>query len=460
MTTLAPSEYKTNWDFSGGQTSLGNPMDLGPWRDVVQGRGQKYDDRADASYDWGVKTGDELGVTAKKVTDQALDTSKAFNDWARSDRSFWEGTYKPAMQEQMDFARGYNTDARRQANRGGAMADVGMTFDAAADMSKRALAGYGVNPNSGAFVGLDAGLAAARAKALAGAGTKSDRDTEMLGQQYLANAINTGARLPDQAVNEAGVGMAAGNQAINTGIATSQAQRQLREPSGWAQLGDQQLRDWKEGLVQQTTLGMQQNRDAAEQRMAQAKLDQGSSSGVGAMIGTGLGILGTVVGGMYGGPMGAMAGGALGRMAGGAVGGGGMSNAMGSGTIMNKGGLVPHAADGGTIPEEGEGEPFDWDWQDEGQEVTPEVSASENMVPPEASPSGGAETDDVHAMVSEGEFVVPKDVTAWYGEKYMQGLIEKARKEMAARTAEPEMAPLPPQAMAMSPTFQSEGAMQ
>jgi hypothetical protein len=40
MTTLAPSEYKTNWDFSGGQTSLGNPMDLGPWRDVVQGRGQ------------------------------------------------------------------------------------------------------------------------------------------------------------------------------------------------------------------------------------------------------------------------------------------------------------------------------------------------------------------------------------------------------------------------------------
>jgi hypothetical protein len=456
------------------------------------------------------------------------------------------------------------------------MTDVGMTFDSAADMSRRALQSYGINPNSGAFAGLDAGLAAARAKALAGAGTKSDRDTEMLGQEYLHRAIGTGAALPGQAVNMAGVGMAAGNQAVNTGIASSQAQRALREPTGWVGAGDQALRDWKDSMVQQTNAGMQQNRDAMEAYLAQEKLKQGGSSGMGAALGGGMGMLGSLMSQFGGsGGMGGMFGGGGGMMGGGA----GPLASMGSGATFRKGGMVPRMKKGGMVPhawgggmmggfsppdikpidygggqafdpydpgaslwgafdndnpelEDNEGEgigrsvggtaggligsiwgpigsiagreigqkvgggigaavqgdwggaaeslvegtPFDmlfaeggaipeaedagfsWDWQAEG-EVTPEVSDGANMVPPEASPSGGANVDDVTAQVSAGEFVVPKDVTAWYGEKYMQGLIEKARKEMANRTAEPEMAPAPPKAMAMAPTFQSEGAM-
>jgi hypothetical protein len=426
-----------SWNaLSGGSSSLGNPADLGPYRGMLQNRGATYDDRANTAYNWGVGKAGELDETGKAVTGQALDTSRMFNDWAKSDRGFWEGTYKPAMQEQMDFARGYTTDARKQANRGGAMADVGMTFDSAADMSKRALQGYGVNPNTGAFVGLDAGLAANRAKALAGAGTKSDRDTEMLGQQYLAQAINTGARLPDQATNEAGVGMAAGNQAVNTGLATAQGERAITEPSGWAGMGDASLQEWKNSLLQQTGLGLQQNAQTAEQRMAQQKIDQSSSSGIGSLIGAGLGI----VGGAFGGPLGSMAGSALGRFAGSAANG-----AMGGGSGMT-------FAEGGVVPGEDGEDPVEMAPDDD---LTSEVGG-ENMVPPEASPSGGAAVDDVTAQVSAGEFVVPKDVTAWYGEKYMQGLIDKARKEMTSRTAAPQ--PGPPQAMAISPTFQSEGA--
>lgn len=94
------------------------------------------------------------------------------------------------------------------------------------------------------------------------------------------------------------------------------------------------------------------------------------------------------------------------------------------------------------------------------EELTPEVDGqTPNMVPPEASPTGGAETDDVVARVNVGEFVMPKDVTAWFGEKFMQNLIEKARKEMTERTAQGEQAPMP-QAMAINPpSFASEGAM-
>jgi len=86
------------------------------------------------------------------------------------------------------------------------------------------------------------------------------------------------------------------------------------------------------------------------------------------------------------------------------------------------------------------------------------AAASGNMVPPEASPSGGAETDDVHAMLNEGEFVIPKQVVSWHGEKFFQNLIKKAYNEMQQpQVAEPEAGP--PQAMAISPpTFASQGA--
>jgi hypothetical protein len=32
-------------------------------------------------------------------------------------------------------------------------------------------------------------------------------------------------------------------------------------------------------------------------------------------------------------------------------------------------------------------------------------------------------------MLNEGEFVVPKDVSSWLGEKFLQNLINKARTE-------------------------------
>ena len=114
--------------------------------------------------------------------------------------------------------------------------------------------------------------------------------------------------------------------------------------------------------------------------------------------------------------------------------------------------MIASFANGGDIPPDDE--------MAEGPQP-PEEEMGEgegNMVPPEASPSGGAKVDDVHAMVSEGEFVMPKDVTSWFGEKFMQNLIKKARDEMAGPKAEGEEGP-PMQAMALSPpSFRSEGA--
>lgn len=76
-------------------------------------------------------------------------------------------------------------------------------------------------------------------------------------------------------------------------------------------------------------------------------------------------------------------------------------------------------------------------------------------IPVEASPSGGAIPDDVPAEIdgqapaqlNAGEFIVPQDVVKWLGEKGMQQVILKARKEMQGgngeRPAQPEMGPPP-----------------
>lgn len=77
-------------------------------------------------------------------------------------------------------------------------------------------------------------------------------------------------------------------------------------------------------------------------------------------------------------------------------------------------------------------------------------------IDPSMSPSGGQAVDDVPAEVTDtgqpaalnaGEFVIPEDVVSWLGEKGIQQLIMKARKEMAGgdktRPAQPTEGPPP-----------------
>ena len=57
------------------------------------------------------------------------------------------------------------------------------------------------------------------------------------------------------------------------------------------------------------------------------------------------------------------------------------------------------------------------------------------VVPPGASPSGGAQTDDVNAQVNVGEFIIPKDVAQWKGQEFFQNLIKKSREGRAGAQA-------------------------
>jgi hypothetical protein len=58
-------------------------------------------------------------------------------------------------------------------------------------------------------------------------------------------------------------------------------------------------------------------------------------------------------------------------------------------------------------------------------------ATSGGFVSHDLSPSDGAQTDDVPAQLNAGEFVVPKDVTAWLGQQHFYKLMAQARKARA-----------------------------
>lgn len=89
---------------------------------------------------------------------------------------------------------------------------------------------------------------------------------------------------------------------------------------------------------------------------------------------------------------------------------------------------------------------------EEGGDVPdPEMATPGGAIPTDASPTGGKAVDDVPAVLTAGEFVVPRDVAQWLGEEKLQKLIEKARQDKAGAGAKPEAKAAP----ASSPTFHS-----
>jgi hypothetical protein len=138
------------------------------------------------------------------------------------------------------------------------------------------------------------------------------------------------------------------------------------------------------------------------------KISNSSSSGLGSLLGAGLGALGK------------------------------------GGALAEGGALAFLMAEGGSVPPGGlpTGNPQD------APQGTPQ-----GAVPMEASPSNGAVTDDVPAQgpggairLNGGEFVIPKDVVSWEGEKSLQNLIAKARKAKEGAQAKPTVGPAPPAA--------------
>jgi len=124
-------------------------------------------------------------------------------------------------------------------------------------------------------------------------------------------------------------------------------------------------------------------------------------------------------------------------------------SALGKGGALASGGALAFLEDGGAVDDIG--------------------YAGGGAVPADMSPSGGAAIDDVDAVapggpakLNAGEFVMPQDATSWYGEKFLQNLILKARKDKAEAGAKPQQKPATgpsPADPAFQPRPQAQGAL-
>lgn len=76
-------------------------------------------------------------------------------------------------------------------------------------------------------------------------------------------------------------------------------------------------------------------------------------------------------------------------------------------------------------------------------------------VPAYASPSMGVQTDDVPAMLTADEFVIPKDVAVWKGHEYFAKQIDAARQGQQRFSSRDDIGGEPTAAIPQQPTFVS-----
>ena len=456
---------------------------------------------------------DQLGLQQDFRGDQQALQAKAdqlFDQYSQ--------TYAPAQAKFMADAEAYGTPEKLAQARAGAQANVGDQFQAARDAATRQLESFGIKPSDTRFAALDLGtrIKEAAQKAASGdaasltaedkafalqqaaiaqganlpnasstaSGVANQAGSNVVGQGNVANAAgsvanaagsnanaaganavgagNTAVGFGNTAVGLGGTANQAGANAVGAGNATTSAinsatgalNTQVGATQGATQAetgalgantagavetgaaGDLVNKTYATGAAAmgspdsylntglQGTLGAGTTEaQAYDNQMKQFKAEQTNTSGLGALLGTVAGPL------LKAGLAGATGGASLvPDIAGNAFGGSASSPLPGlSADDYGAGASVSDSygfAEGGAIPMS-------------------------------ASPSRGRQTDDVRAQLNAGEFIMPKDVTSWYGEKFLQQLIQKAKIEKDKAQAKPAIGP----AMAGPPAVVSRRAI-
>lgn len=407
--------------------------DYNPLIQASKGLGDKEQSLGASQLDWAKdQFSDNKGVS-DQVTGNDLSTADRTGKFAGDLQDQYQNTYAPLGDKFAKEAEAYSNPDRIADNMGRAQATTAQQFDQARQGAQQELESYGISPDSTRFGALDIGLRAQKAAAMSAAGNNARTATENTGLALEGQAIQQGQALPGMAAGTANTALQAGSQAVNSGLATTASGANTMGTTP----GYMNMANGAYGMS-----GNMMNQQYGNQ-MAQYTAQNAQSSGVGQLAG--------------------MAAGAL---------------------LFAKGGAVPlsegNPDDGPFVPHHF----YTFDSVDEaghkmpvhealhrvfktgvhsGMYASPEHAlfacggmvgsyaeggdvGDEGAVPMDASPSNGAVTDDVSAnggaiKLNAGEFVLPKDVTAWLGQKQLQNMITKAREESQGATAKPTVSP-------------------
>lgn len=443
---------------SSSSSSVSTPVQT-PQSEFLLGLGQMAQQMSQALYTWG----QQVFANTSQVTDaninRFIDTSQQAGGLAANAISRYENLFQPQENQLIKDANTYASPDRIAMQMGASESGVGQSMDASRQNYERQLQAYGIDPSSGRYAELERVANSQEGAAKAAAGTAAELNTEQIGRNLRSQAIQVGQQYPAAAVNElnsAQQGIAGAQNAVlanaNTGAAlmgpalaaiqagmgvklpnmgTASGSRQQQQASAHKPTPEQKDPNANQnqnqnpvippqpkapGNTQSTpasTKGLpidpgsqdfsqgyssdfdqtapapfdQQNFDTQYQNM----LDQFGTDANGAQL--------------YGQDQ------------------------------YNEQGL-----DASTPPPEytdqydqsnnyGAADYSGYEG-DSGYAAGGEVGGQTTggAIPTEASPSGGAQTDDVNAHLNAEEFVIPKDTARWKGEEFFHNLIAKSRE--------------------------------
>jgi hypothetical protein len=231
-------------------------------------------------YKWAQDQYKEDRAVANQVIDQALEINKRNAEWAAEDRERYTSMFQPLEEDLIKEAKEYASPERVEYEMGRAQAGVAQNFDMQRAQAQQALESYGIDPGQARYQALDVGMRTAQGAEMAGAANMARDKTEAMGRAMRSEAINIGKGYPGQIAGTYGTALAAGNQGVNAGLATTASgANTMGTPQQYGQIGMGGLNN--AGSLMSNMYGNQ---------IAAFNAEQQASSGLGSMFGAGLGL--------------------------------------------------------------------------------------------------------------------------------------------------------------------------
>jgi hypothetical protein len=292
--------------------------------------------------------------------------------FAQEQEDLYKQTYQPLEQTYAAQAQEWASPAQQNLNAAAAESNIAEASEAQRNSATEQLEGYGINPGSTRFAGLDIASRTTEAAAEAGAGTAAIQQTKLQGLGLEAGVVNTGRGLPNTVAGLSSTGVGAGSAAAASGqsnIATGSGA--MTASTAFTNAGSSAMNTYVNSVngYNQSQLGY-------------AQVGAAQSMGFGSLAG---GIMGS---------------------------------------FLAEGGPAIPPPNPGTNPGNATATPG---VTAQSPSAVPPQGTPGGAIPHTASPSGGQATDDVPARLTVGEFVIPKDVVQWEGQKTFYNAIDKAR---------------------------------
>lgn len=318
---------------------------------------------------------EEMKPLLTEVMSTEMSTMKANQARADEYAQYERETFRPLEKSIVKDAENFATEGTREALATKAAADINTAASNARAQEGRALSRMGVNPNSGRFAALNNQLTLGQAAASAGAQTAARFEADNMGFARKMDAAGLGRNLATNASTAYGVSLAAGDAASKTAEAGGNfmGRGYAGAQQGYAGAASSY---GTAGNIYGSEFNSRMQGYNAQQAAAGSTM-----SGIGSMIGTGIGAY--------------MSGG------------------------LSLAGAAAKKADGGVIR----------------RSALRAADGTHVGAGPVRGP-GGPVDDKVPAMLSDGEYVLPSDTVQKVGKKNLDKLVEKTHTPAAVQRAQ------------------------